>query len=102
MNIFIEWLKHNMLTCPSKHFFHIDCPGCGLQRSIIDLLEGNLVESFKMYPATVPMLFCLIFAALHIKFKFKYGAEIIKIAFVFTASVILIFYVYKIFTHQLV
>ena len=102
MEAFIEWLKHHLLTCPSKHLFHVDCPGCGLQRSFLDLLEGNFVESFRLYPAIVPMLFCFIFTVLHIKFKFKYGAEIIKISFIFTASVIVISYVYKIFTHQLI
>ncbi|MDR1632593.1 MAG: DUF2752 domain-containing protein [Dysgonamonadaceae bacterium] len=32
---FVEWLKDHLLTCPSKHFFHTDCPGCGLQRSVL-------------------------------------------------------------------
>jgi len=102
MEGFIEWLKHHMLTCPSKHFFHIDCPGCGLQRSIIELLEGNLLESFKLYPATIPILFCFIFTALHLKFKFKYGPEIIKGAYILSVLIIVISYVYKIFTHKLV
>jgi hypothetical protein len=102
MEIFIEWLKRHMLTCPSKHFFHMDCPGCGLQRSIISLLTGDLTTSLHLYPATIPILFCLIFTALHLKFKFKYGAAIIKIAFAFTALIIVSFYVYKIFTHQLI
>ena len=101
MEVIIEWLKNHMLTCPSKHFFHFDCPGCGLQRSFFALLEGNFVESFRLYPATTPILFCLIFTALHLKFKFKYGAEIIKGAYIFSALTIVISYVYKIFTHQL-
>jgi len=101
MEVFVEWLKHHLLTCPSKHFFHFDCPGCGLQRSIISLLEGNLSESIHVYPATIPMLFCLIFTALHLVFKFKHGALIIKGAYIFTSLIIVIFYVYKVFTHQL-
>jgi len=102
MEGFIEWLKHHLLTCSSKHFFHFDCPGCGLQRSIIALLEGDLVKSFQLYPATIPILFCFIFTALHLKFKFKFGPEIIKGAFILSSLIIVISYMYKIFTHQLV
>ena len=102
MGEFIEWLKNHMLTCPSKHFFHFDCPGCGLQRSIVALLEGDLAKSLHLYPATMPILFCLIFTALHLKFKFKYGPEIIKGTFIFIALIIVTFYIYKIFTYQLI
>lgn len=102
MGVIIEWLKHHMLTCPSKHFFYVDCPGCGLQRSFISLLNGDLVKSIQLYPATIPILFCLSFTALHLIFKFKYGASIIKGAYIFASLVIVIFYVYKIFTHQLI
>ena len=102
MEEIIEWLKNHLLTCPSKHFLHIDCPGCGLQRSFISLLEGDFVKSFQMYPATAPILFCFIFTALHLKFKFKYGPEIIKGAYILAASTIVISYVYKIFTHHLI
>ena len=98
----IEWLKHHFLTCPSKHFFHFDCPGCGLQRSIIALLEGDLTKSLQLYPATIPIIFCLSFTALHLIFKFKHGATIIKCAYILSSLIVVIFYVYKIFTHKLV
>jgi len=98
----IEWLKHHLLTCPSKHFFHLDCPGCGLQRSVLALFEGDIMTSLKLYPATIPILFCLFFTALHLKFKFKFGPEIIKIAYIISTLIIIIFYVYKIFTHKLI
>jgi len=98
----IEWMKNHMLTCPSKHFFYFDCPGCGLQRSAVALIEGDLVKSFQLYPATIPILFCLIFTALHLLFKFKHGASISKGTYIFASTVIVISYVYKIFTHQLI
>ena len=98
----IEWLKNNMLTCPSKRFFHFDCPGCGLQRSIIALLEGDLAKSLQLYPATIPIIFCLVFTALHLKFKFKFGPEIIKATYIFSSLIIVVSYIYKIFTHKLI
>ena len=102
MGEFIEWIKNHLLTCPSKYFFHVDCPGCGLQRSVVALLEGDLVKSIQLYPATIPIFFCLIFTALHLIFKFKYGALIIKVAYLFASLIIVFYYVYKMFTHQLV
>jgi len=95
----IEWLKHHLLTCPSKYFFHIDCPGCGFQRSIIALIEGDLIKSLQLYPATIPILSCLIFTVLHLKFKFKFGPEIIKWTYILSSIIIIISYLYKIFTH---
>jgi hypothetical protein len=95
------WIEDHLLTCPSKHFFYIDCPGCGLQRSVLALFEGNLVKSFQLYPATIPILFCFIFTAFHLKFNFKYGAEIIKWSYILSVTIILIFYFYKFFTHKL-
>jgi len=102
MGEFFEWLKNHMITCPSKHFFHFDCPGCGLQRSILALLDGDLVKSLQLYPATIPILFCLLFTALHLKFKFKFGPEIIKAAYILSSIIIFAFYIYKIFTHKLI
>jgi hypothetical protein len=102
MDILIAWLKSHLLTCPSKHFFHLDCPGCGLQRSIVALLEGDLEKSLQLYPATIPILSCFLFTALHLKFDFKRGAFLIKVLFILSVSIILIFYIYKFFTHKLI
>ncbi|WP_165501722.1 DUF2752 domain-containing protein [Pedobacter frigiditerrae] len=85
-----------------KQTFGIDCPGCGLQRSIIALMHGDLISSFKLYPATIPFLFLIGFTLVHLKADFRSGAQIIKIAVGFVAIIILINYIYKIFTHQLI
>jgi hypothetical protein len=89
-----------LLPCPIKHFFHIDCPGCGLQRSIIAFLEGNLAESISVYPATIPIFALLIYTALHLKFDFRRGASVIKWGYLACTTVITGFYIYKIITHQ--
>ncbi|MDR2474021.1 MAG: DUF2752 domain-containing protein [Tannerella sp.] len=97
-----DWLKEHLLTCPSKHFFHLDCPGCGLQRSIVALFEGNLTESIRLYPATIPMMATFLFAFLHLKYDFKHGAAVIKYLFILNVTIIIAFYLYKIFTHKLI
>lgn len=45
-----------MLPCPTKSFAGIDCPGCGMQRSLLHLFRGEWAEAFWMYPALYPML----------------------------------------------
>ncbi|RZL50815.1 MAG: DUF2752 domain-containing protein [Pedobacter sp.] len=101
-NGFIHWLEHNLLTCPFKANTGLDCPGCGIQRSILALMQGDVVTSFKLYPATMPILGLLIFTLVHLKFDLKNGAFIIKMLYIAIALIIVINYIYKIFTNQLV
>ncbi|WP_255493216.1 DUF2752 domain-containing protein [Flavobacterium sp. SOK18b] len=44
-------LEKYMLPCLSKTIFGIECLGCGFQRALLLLIQGNLTEAFKMYPA---------------------------------------------------
>jgi hypothetical protein len=46
-----------MLPCAYKQLFGIDCPTCGTQRSFSLLMEGNISDSFFMYPPLIPVLF---------------------------------------------
>lgn len=79
----------------------MDCPGCGMQRSIVALLEGDIWDSLKVYPATIPIFSLLIFSALHIKFNFRSGAIIIRWMYIVCSIIVLIFYLYKVFTHKI-
>lgn len=84
-----------MMPCFYKQISGIDCPGCGMQRSFIELLHGNFIASIKMYPALLPVLFTLGLTAAHLYFKFKNGAVFIKYSFIFTISIITISYIIK-------
>ena len=90
-----DWLEHHLLTCPSKYFFGVECPGCGMQRSFIELLKGNLSESFFLYPALIPMLFMLGLLGAHLIFRFQKGAKYLQYTFIFTASVVMINFIIK-------
>lgn len=98
----IHWLEHHLLACPFKQTFGIDCPGCGLQRSVLALLRGDLIASLKLYPPTLPILFLVVFTIAHLKFDFKNGAFLIKILYIAIAFIIIANYTYKIFNHQLI
>jgi hypothetical protein len=98
----VGWLERNMLTCPSRKYLHLECPGCGLQRSIIALLKGDIQTSLQLYPATIPLLTLLLFTGLHLKYDFLNGALVIKYLQAGVAIIILVFYIYKIVNHKLI
>ena len=92
---FIHWVEANQLPCPIKKLTKIGCPGCGLQRSFIALLKGNLQQSFQIHPATVPLILFFLFAALQLKFQFKYGNKIIVYGYILVATILATNYIYK-------
>jgi len=94
-SVLIEFLKKHALTCPSKKYLHIECMGCGFQRSLIALLEGNWKDSFQLYPALIPMLLLWTFTIFHLIFTFKHGALIIRYLFLLCAIIILIHFILK-------
>jgi hypothetical protein len=101
MSALSHFLKEHLVSCSFKNNFHIQCPGCGFQRSFIALIEGDLWGSFKLYPALIPLLSLWLILALHLIFKFRNGAFIIKYLFLFCALIILISYSIKIINHNI-
>ncbi len=67
----ISWLEQGELPCLFKKYFHIDCPGCGFQRSIIALLKGNIAKSFLLFPTTI--VFMIFFIGLFINNKYQFA-----------------------------
>ncbi|TWI85475.1 uncharacterized protein DUF2752 [Lacibacter cauensis] len=97
----VLWLEKHLLTCPSRKLLHIDCPGCGLQRSYIALLKGNVAESLRLYPAAIPIFFLLLFLVVHLFVRFKNGARILTAGYIFCAVIIVVHYIYKVLTNQI-
>jgi hypothetical protein len=91
----IHWMEEHMMTCPYKMISGFDCPGCGMQRSFIELLKGNLKESLLLYPALLPVLFTLGLTAAHLKFRFRNGANVIKYSFIASTAIVLLSYTIK-------
>ncbi|MEX0273261.1 MAG: DUF2752 domain-containing protein [Flavobacteriaceae bacterium] len=65
-------LEQYMLPCMTKKWLGIDCPGCGLQRSVAHLIKGEFVEAFFMYPAIYPMLLLFSFMVIKRFFSLQY------------------------------
>ena len=92
---FVDWLEKRQLPCFYKSVFGLECPGCGIQRAIIALLQGDLSGSFKLYPALLPLIAMFVFLIAHIFYQFKNGAKILTLLFVFNVTVIAIAYLCK-------
>jgi len=86
-----------MLTCPFKQHFGYPCPGCGFQRSLIELFNGNLWTSIKYYPATIPLFLMALYLVCHLVFKYRNGARNLVILFVSNISIIYISFVLSLF-----
>lgn len=91
----IKWLENHQGTCYYKRYLGIDCPGCGMQRAFVELLKGHIWDSILMYPALIPMIFIFVLLILHLIFKFKHGATILKISFIFTVGIVIINFIVK-------
>lgn len=82
------WLEHHMLPCPVKSLFGVDCPGCGMQRSFIELIRGNIGDSFLLYPALIPVMLMMILLFAHLIIKFDKGGIWLKNIFIVNAILI--------------
>ncbi len=91
----INWLQNNLLPCPFKKFTGIDCPLCGLQRSVIALMRGDFTESFKYQPATLLFIFLLVLGIPDSRFNFSKKPIVKKAAYVLTLMVVTGAYLYK-------
>jgi hypothetical protein len=67
--LFINWLQNHLLPCPFKYLTGIDCPGCGFQRAVIALFQGQWQNSFLLYPPTIPLLLFFMYGIADAFFK---------------------------------
>lgn len=93
---FINWLQNHLIACPFKYLTGIDCPGCGFQRSLIQLLKGNLSESFAIYPPTIPLIIFFGYGIADAFFTLDTPKSTIKkTLFIVNGSIVLISYTIK-------
>ncbi len=91
----IKWLQNNMLPCPFKKLTGIDCPGCGFQRSILALLQGDINKSIHLYPATIPLTAMAVCSILDARYHFDKKLYVKKGLYMFTGAIIAGAYLFK-------
>jgi len=84
-----------MLSCQWKEHFNVECTGCGMQRSIIHILKGELIEALYIYPAIYTLIIMFLFLGLHLKFDFKKGHKILLYLFIINLALMLLNFIIK-------
>lgn len=88
-------MEKYMLPCLNKKLFGIECLGCGLQRAIALVFQGEFMAAFKMYPAVYSLLILFTIIGVNIFFKFRHSNKIIGILAIITVTTIVVSYIVK-------
>lgn len=73
-------LEKFMLPCLFKTLFGIECLGCGFQRALFLLFQGEFRAAFEMYPALYSTFLFLGFIALYFLDKSKSYTKLLWIS----------------------
>jgi len=85
-----------MLPCMNKSLFGVDCIGCGVQRSILLLINGEFIKAFYQFPAIYTTILLFIFIGLHLINKKRDYQKIIIALAIINTIIMIISYIYKI------
>lgn len=88
-------LEDYMLPCLNKKIFGVDCLGCGIQRALSLVFQGEFIAAFKMYPAIYTLLLLALVVGIHFFYKIKYAQKIISILAIINILIIVGSYVIK-------
>ena len=89
-------MEEYMLPCFNKKLFGVDCMGCGLQRALALIFEGEFGAAFNMYPAIYSLIPLFLFIGINIFFKFKHSNKIIGSLAIITVVTIITSFIIKI------
>lgn len=92
-------MEDYMLPCLSKKLFGVDCFGCGIQRSLLLLFNGEFEEAFYMYPAIYTMILFFGFIAISLVDKSRSYHKLIVFLGIITAFIMVFSYFYKVFNY---
>lgn len=88
-------MEEYMLPCMNKQLFGIDCPGCGMQRAIQFIFNGEFLNAFKMFPAIYSLALLALFLVLHLFDKSRDYQKLIIGTAILNAAIVIISYIYK-------
>lgn len=84
-----------MIPCMNKRLFGVECLGCGTQRALVLILNGEFTAAFHMFPAIfTTLLFFMILGLNFIDKTRNYHKIIIGLAII-NAIIMIVSYIYK-------
>lgn len=86
-----------MIPCMNKKIFGVECLGCGTQRALLLVLNGEFKQAFFMFPAIYTTILFFIVLGLHFIDKTRnYHKVIISLA-IANAIIMIVSYIYRMF-----
>lgn len=85
-----------MLPCVNKKLFGVECMGCGTQRSINLLFNGDFIGAFKIFPPIYTLILFFIILFLHFIDKSRNYNKAIIYLVIINGIIMLTNYIYKI------
>ncbi len=82
-------IDNYMLPCLNKTLFGVECLGCGIQRSISLIFQGQFAAAYKMYPAIYTLIILVLFLIFNFFIKFKHGYKV-KMSLIFINVIIIV------------
>jgi len=84
-----------MLPCLFKKTTGIDCIGCGMQRSLWLLFQGDVADAIKMYPPICTFVPFMLLLGLYLFDKKRNYTKFVIFFAILNAVVMVISYIYK-------
>ena len=88
-------IEKYMVPCMNKSLFGVDCLGCGTQRSLVLLINGDFIKAFYQFPAIYTTLLLFGFLGLNFIDKSRDYHKIIIGMAITNALIMIIAYIYK-------
>ncbi len=83
--------------CYFKNLTGIPCPGCGMTRSFLLILQGRFAQAWEMHPFAYGwIVFAVIFFV--DRYVLRKREVLWRVALIFLCGGMLLFYVYRLFT----
>lgn len=91
----IDWLEHHLSPCFFKSHFGLECPGCGMQRSFIALLKGDITSSLHYHIGLIPFMITIILLIIQLIIKHEKGGKFVMWAFIITTAITLVQFIIR-------
>ncbi len=88
-------LEKFMLPCANKQLFGLECLGCGTQRALVLVFEGEFVAAFNLFPAIYTTILLFFFIGLLLIDKKRNYHKIVILLAILNAVIMIISYIYK-------
>ena len=87
--------ENYMLPCLSENLFGFDCMGCGFQRALLAVFQGQFIEALWLYPAIFPLLLLATTLVLSKFYKFNFHQKTINLLSLISIGTIITNYFIK-------